>query len=307
MSFDGGKCACVPPTGTGSTVCSVDLSFTGSGSVPVPSSVVEPQFGLEDADPIIVDHAVHWLVCIETYRVDRQLVVANVYELIYSDVETCIYKEMRGACKVIVGFRGTSAMKDLYDDLLLSLDRVFPRSREAISLVETLLFSNPRLSVELTGHSLGGAIARVTGQALSLRTVTFNAAAPPSAPVESHALEVDYHIKFDVISAWQGPNTVRIDKGYWPIPPLWARYTVTEVYMAFGMYYSFPDLFLSHELSNFSKGRVGSVIPTAVENKDLQLWFNSLPSGLRDRLRFILFGITWDLGWAVGLPSLPLP
>ena len=101
------------------------------------------------------------------------------------------------------------------------MGRIFPRSGEALLCMSKLTELNNSLSASLTGHSLGGAIAREVGKMLHLRVVTFNAATPPSAPVTSGPSEVDYHTVFDIVSAWQSPNTVRIDKGCYPLPSIW--------------------------------------------------------------------------------------
>ena len=61
----------------------------------------------------------------------------------------------------------------------------------------------------LTGHSLGGAIARCVSSQLNLPSVTFNAAAPPSNPVFNSSLETSYHIVYDIVSAWQEPDIIR--------------------------------------------------------------------------------------------------
>lgn len=254
-------------------------------------------FTEQDADPIIREHAIHWLVCIETYRDHRNRHIGqNVdWELIDQDYQTCIYRKGRNA---IIGFRGTKVSKDLYDDTKLSMGQVFPRAALAISYINNFSKANPTLVIELTGHSLGGAVARVAGATLPLKVITFNAAAPPSAPVVTGVNEVDYHVVFDIISAWQSPDTVRIDKGFNPIPPLYAvaisKYT--------WLYFAFADIYSSHALDNFSKNRIGVVIAATDENRLMQRWFNSLPSSTRTWVLWYLFGLSGSM--RTSLPTL---
>lgn len=246
-----------------------------------------------DADPIIRRHAIHWLACIESYRAPKRPRLGR-WSLVYDTMETCIYKQDR-VNRVLVAFRGTKAPKDLYDDTQLTMGKVFPRAAEAVKLVEDLAALNPGLTIELTGHSLGGAVAREVEKLTGLVTVTFNAAAPPSFPVVSGA--TDYHIVFDLISAWQSPNTVRIDKGFNPRPPaLW--YVIPYMWML----QIFDSVLPAHELKNFSREIPGTVVTTGVESGNIQRWFLSLPIKGRAYLLTALFGIRGAL--ASSLPEL---
>lgn len=235
-------------------------------------------FRVEDADPVIRAHAIHWLLCIETYKSPRRFYISPGWTLIYEDVETCIYKE-ENQFKVIVAFRGTKAAKDIYDDTLLSLRDTYPRVEQATEYIRDLKRLNLGIAIELTGHSLGGAIARDVGKRLSIKSVTFNAAAPPSNPALSPG--VDYHIVFDMISAWQSPGTIRIDKGYRPrtytmgIPYIWAWSILEGVAPA-------------HALKNFANTTMGPVVTANAENREIQKWFLSLPIKGRIYLLFLL-------------------
>lgn len=242
-------------------------------------------------DPLIAQHAIHWEICKQTYRSEFEkssfLTVGGItWELILAEEETVVYQSEE---QVIVGFRGTVVKKDIIDDLKLANAANgtcnFPRREPAILLVEELLKENPELIVQLTGHSLGGAIARCTGNALNLGVVTFNAAAPPSNPVVSNANQVDYHIVFDIISAWQHPNTIRIDKGYRPkrsrsiVPFRWMRQAMGPIEE-------------SHSLSNFSAERVGKIISAKEEDEMIQKWYKSLPFILQGFLDFYLMRLS---------------
>ena len=245
-----------------------------------------------NADPILGSNAIHWLVCLETYNQSRSPTIGinQDWFLGYEDPETCVYHrqdpENYVLKETIIGFRGTKVLKDVVDDIKLSKGgaSTFPRAEQGVAFTQKYLDENPELIIQLTGHSLGGAIARHVGQTLGLGIVTFNAAAPPSNPVITGPNEIDYHIVFDIISAWQHPNTVRIDKGYRPIknrsliPLVWAN-------KALG------DIFRSHTLLNFSNERPGYLVDAQEENRLFKLWYYSLPLVLKRYIIFFLLGV----------------
>jgi hypothetical protein len=240
----------------------------------------------DDADPVIKQHAIHWLICMETYKSERNPVLGRSqrWALGLNLPETCTYTDTE-TDTIIVGFRGTKETKDIYDDMKLSLDEVFPRGQEAIQLVRNLVSQNPDFRIELCGHSLGGAIARVTGAEFGFTTVTFNAAAPPTAPVVTGDNEVDYHIVFDIISAWQSPNTTRIDKGYRPIANFFQRMNFYT-----WLYGSLSDVLEAHKLTNFSEDIDRKIISAKEEDALFREWLNSLPYELKTSVFLILFG-----------------
>jgi hypothetical protein len=258
------------------------------------NSVVETRaFTEQDADPILGDNAIHWLICIETYNANRAPTLGQNQDWFigYQDEETCVYHKLDDEGYVIqytiIGFRGTKVLKDIKDDIKLA-DAArgtddFPRAKQGVEFTRKYVEDNPELSIQVTGHSLGGAIARVTGQQLGIGIITFNAAAPPSNPVTTGPNEIDYHIVFDIISAWQHPNTVRIDKGYRPIktrgiiPLKWAGKALKEMAEA-------------HKLDCFSNQKSGIVVPGHVENQMFKSWFYSLPLVLRTFMTFYLLG-----------------
>ena len=269
-------------------------SFVPEDSKPIPNN--EPRYYsyiLCDADPIIKPHAMHWRVCIESYERNRLSLIGEWY-LVYEDIETCIYVHLKEK-RAIIGFRGTDATKDLYDDTKLTLNKIPPRATQAIAFVTEFRTLNPALSIELTGHSLGGAIARITGDDQNLKSITFNSAAPPSAPVISGRDETAYHIVFDVVSAWQSPNVTRIDKGYWPIASFW--YSMIPMIW---LWHVFDGIIPSHSLSNFSKERPGTVVSAETENRYMRKWFRSLPSSGRRYIIIFLMGTS-----GVFMTSLP--
>jgi hypothetical protein len=253
------------------------------------------RYGMDDADEFIRPHVLHWLICIETYRSQSDRLSSldwGRWVLEYGSEETCVYSSIHEN-KKIIGFRGTKASKDLYDDLKIAMGSIFPRAVEGVSFVSSILETGAE--VELCGHSLGGAIAREVGGRLALPVVTFNAAAPPTAPVLSLFNEVDYHIVFDIISAWQSPNTVRIDKGFRPVPTFWQKLTPIT-----WLHASFADIEKAHKLSNFSNEVYGRVICGEDETRLFNKWLVSLPRSLANFVYVVVFGVSG----AFGLPRM---
>jgi len=249
-----------------------------------------------DEDPLIENHKYEWLTCLETYESEK-LPNIDEWELIASDYETAVYENKKEE-EVIIGFRGTDQPKDLYDDYLIASGNVFPRAIEGFDIVESWMKKKPESGISLTGHSLGGAIAREVGKMLlnkmpinrklvekesvatkgkkRLKVVTFNAAAPASSPVVTSKGETDYHIMYDLISAWQSPSTIRIDKGTRP------KLTPFESYIPYmWLWKTWENILPAHSLIMFSKEVKGVIVDPQTENAEIQNWFKSLPSGAK--------------------------
>jgi hypothetical protein len=235
------------------------------------------------ADPLIGIHSIHWVICGETYKAQpRAQQLEGGWKKIFEQEETVAYRLDKF---VIIGFRGSHRGKDIIDDLTLANAAndtcAFPRVPPARQLTTELLEEDEEILIQCTGHSLGGAIARCVGEALNLGVVTFNAAAPPSNPVLNMENQVHYHIVFDIISAWQSPNTVRIDKGFRPIksrsiiPFQWLKQVSREMYLA-------------HSLESFSFIKKGKIISAQQENEMFQEWVKRLPFILRGFLEYYL-------------------
>lgn len=221
-------------------------------------------------DPLLGVHAIHWVLATETYSTTRRTEIEG-WSLVGETEDTCMYHQ---GDRAIIAFRGSQTIADVRSDIQLSRPGGngcdFTKLGPAMKMVEDFVEENPDIEIQLTGHSLGGAIARCAGQKLGLGIVTFNGASPPSNPVATGPNEVDYHIVFDIISAWQSPNTVRIDKGFRPHtygswdPRGWLDASVGPVFKA-------------HLIDNFSNKRQGVVVNGLRENTIINQWFSTLP------------------------------
>lgn len=250
--------------------------------------------GSSDADPIIKQHAYHWIFSKESYATKRRMYIEGwEYLPEYSNSDVCVYQR-NNYC--IVAFRGTQTVSDIYNDVQLSKygnQCDFQKVQPSITFIQDLLVTDPGLIIQVTGHSLGGAIARCVASALNLVSVTFNSAAPPSSPKQNRVSDTAYHIEFDIISAWQS-NCVRIDKGYRPKK-------LGFIYRLIGTHFmkqSIRPMLDAHNIDNFSNSKPGQYSSTVQENDLWQSWYQGL--SLKFKLVFLAF-----LG-TTHLPTLPL-
>ena len=188
----------------------------------------------------------------------------------YSSSDTAIYQNNT---LVIIAFRGTANINDIKSDIQLSLpggECSFDRLEPSLQLVEQFLEeTDESVLVQLTGHSLGGALARCVGNSKQLGVICFNGAAPPSNPISIGINQINYHIVFDVISAWQ--PSVRIDTGIRPTSKN-SIYDLSNV--------SFNDLSIlpiakAHSMQSFTQA--GVLSNAAFENALLVRWYQQLP------------------------------
>ncbi len=236
-------------------------------------------------DPLIKAHTVEWLVCVESYKTSRSSNIEG-WELIGEFDDFCIY-ELNG--QSIIGFRGTNNQFDVLNDVQLSLGQEFQKVGPATDLVKRYIADRGG-SVMLTGHSLGGALAREVGKKLNLPFVTFNCAAPPIRPFGPDG-GVHYHIVFDLISAWQA-GTIRIDKGYRPNQSgmmYWASKIPIVGALAMFLFksHSLKQMMEAHRLDNFSSSKPGVIISNGIENNLWKRWFRGLPGKVR--FAFLVF------------------
>lgn len=230
-----------------------------------------------DVDPNVNPaHGIHWVLCQEVYSINRRPVIDDwVLVPEYTTEDTGCYVQEDGGC--IFAFRGSTSKQDLINDVSIANGKPVQKVGPATALVQSFIWDNNTRNIQLTGHSLGGAVARHVKDALSLSCVTFNAGAPPTAPVVTGGGEVDYHICFDVISAWQSPMTIRIDKGYRPhamqrIRSLFGKALSTLFATTVGI-----TFLKAHALSNFSRARPGKQVPAEYENNIFQKWYGGMP------------------------------
>lgn len=221
------------------------------------------------ADPIIKQHSIHWMICKESYMTSRRNDIEG-WILLEDDIDWCIYTNNE---KAICAFRGTATAKDLVDDIRLSIQIdacTTSRFTPAIELVNELL---QEYSVQVTGHSLGGAVAQCVGTKLKLGCVTFNSAASPLNPVTiTNPNSANYHIVWDIISAWEHPNVIRIDKGY---------HTPRGLTGAVLGNYDITSFLRAHALENFSNARPGHIVSAEYENSLWKNWWSKVTSSGR--------------------------
>lgn len=228
------------------------------------------------ADPLIAAHALHWVLAKEAYAtMRRENIEGWLYVQELSTADAAIYMmEMN----VIIAFPGSQTPADIRNDIVLSSPtgvNSFPKASQGIAIASLVKVTFPDAKIQLTGHSLGGAVARVVGNALRLFFVTFNAAAPPSAPVINNGESVCYHIVFDIISAWQMP-CVRIDKNFHPSGlkkvPLIGRYLD-----AYFKRTAIKPILKAHDIESFSASRKGRIVDKFYEQDVWDYWFTKLP------------------------------
>ena len=99
------------------------------------------------------------------------------------------------AQKVVIGFRGTdSSLMNIYDDIAdleigaglpeTSLPSYFPsRFKTGENVFKQVQKAYPGYDMTLTGHSLGGSVARYIGDRNAVKAVVFNAGQTPLQPV----------------------------------------------------------------------------------------------------------------------------
>lgn len=223
---------------------------------------------MDQADPLIAPgHVIHWKISSATYdqnrpeQIDGWLKVGETWD------SAMYYNEKR----CILGFKGTQMLfNDFYNDIQLTLNQKGcpPKADPTAKMVQDFFNEGHGIPLQLTGHSLGGAVARCVGNLLNLNVVTFNAAAPPNGIVQTQPSprETNYHIFGDIISAWECPNTIRIDKGF----------NLINGPDAFN--HSVKQFQNAHTLAAFSAaGKPGTIVSASTENDLFDRWYQSTP------------------------------
>lgn len=237
------------------------------------------------ADPVIAIHAIHWVLTMETYATKRRNQIGEwTYIPTVSDSDTVVYSKGN---HVIIAFKGSTTLVDIHNDIILSKPGHacrFPKAATMSLFVQRVLEEDPTTLIQLTGHSLGGAIARCVGSRLGLGAVTFNPAAPPSSPAPTFGNQIHYHIVFDIISAWQA-GSVRIDKGH--RPKRIRRFAfITKLVSKYFYNVAIGPMIKAHLLENFSNEKKGEIMTSDQEMEVWKQWFDPLPH-LIQRLFFL--------------------
>ncbi len=246
------------------------------------------------ADPIISPHQYHWLFSQEAYAFPesrRKEIEGWVMDETINLPDMVLYKTTVFA---IIAFRGSVNQADIRADIQLSKPGnnacVFDRVNPAVAVLTEFLNNNDHY-VQCTGHSLGGAIAKCVGGKLDLGIVTFNTAAPPSNPVGNVYNQVNYHIVFDIISAWIPSR--RIEK--WYRPRAINKYLSSIPYASKLLFnVGIKPILKAHEITAFNNDIKGTIVTSEFENEVWKKWFNSMPKILQKA--FLLF---------IQAPSLP--
>lgn len=230
-------------------------------------------FSVNNADPRIINHAIHWVLSNECYTFTPRANINNwIFNKIYSSSDTLCYSFNE---KTIFAFRGSVNAYDIKVDILISKNPDNnPKVPPAVKLINTYFEDYPDQEVQVTGHSLGGAVARSVGKILELGCITFNGASPPTAPTITSNNEIDYHIVFDIISAWDHPSVIRIDKNYRPATK---GFGFINNFLTIGI----KPMFDAHKIDNFSNKKSGNVITANDENQIWQKWYINLNARLR--------------------------
>ena len=265
--------------------------------------------------PIIAKngHGMHAVIAADMYThpeqrrrtIDRWILVTLPK---YNTERFCFY--VRGE-RAIFGCRGTQDMADVLQDWHLIREAGgcgFGRVDEAISILDAFRLEFREIKIiSITGHSLGGAVARCVSARTGLVAVAFNPAAPPTTQTVQPHNNVTYHIVMDTISAWiSGGNVVRLDTGIRIAPSTPLAQTVqtflSYVYPIVGLAWVARELYqtvAAHSKSQFFL-QSSQIVPTALEDKLWQDWWGIKLPPQKQLIRTFLLGTTW--GSSAGIP-----
>lgn len=272
-----------------------------------------------------LQHRIHLQICKETYNDQRADVLVSDFSndkwtKIGETTDTVMYY-LNGKC--ILGYRGTQFnITDIKSDWQLATkasDCNFERSENAKNqMLKFIQKTKNMYDIQVTGHSLGGSVARCVGAHFNLVSVSFNAAAPPTKQTittRPPQVETNYHIVGDFISAWLGPNCRRWDVGVRPlaepIPEVDNFIANAVIGAANKLTKSLPFLaelklmeaflelvVISHSLDTFNTS--GIEMSATDENVIYTKWWQSMPLSLQAAFKIFL-----KLTTKSGLPEIP--
>jgi glutathione peroxidase-family protein len=137
-------------------------------------------------------HAIHEHLASAAYHNNPESIHGYKIDQALSDKETKVFVNQKG--KVIVSFRGTAATQDLVSDLGIVTGDRGARFIKSLDVTKKAIAKYGQENVEVTGHSLGGTIARHVSEKLGLKGKAFNPGASPFEAVTGH-VERGHHIK----------------------------------------------------------------------------------------------------------------
>src|SRR6266545_2302810 len=106
---------------------------------------------IQQADPLLGFHAIHWVFCAESYATARRELIHGWVVDPISDADACVYRRFD---HVIVAFRGSTSLLDIRNDMILSRPGhscQFPKALVMKEWIHTLLEDEPDVLVQLTG------------------------------------------------------------------------------------------------------------------------------------------------------------
>lgn len=216
------SCYCPCPCDTAGQKSSDTAAQSSDPRDTDPPAAYVPTRHPEVAQWIMLEHQTPFLLCVSLYSWPLRSLADHFMLSEHKSERVVVWKNGNGA--YFIGFKGTSTALDVADDALIS---GFVRFKGDVSLVaegqrvlDELVgrFGVPPQKIMLGGHSLGGYAAMVLAARFRCRAVSFNGAAPASAPLTigpGPGLGVHYHIAGDLVSTHVAPQTatvIRINK-----------------------------------------------------------------------------------------------
>lgn len=132
-------------------------------------------------------HTVHEHLASAAYYENPESIHGYKIDAALSDQETRVFvKKIGNVRKVIISFRGTSNTQDIVTDIGIVKGERAGRFIKSMDQTKKVIAKYGRANVEVTGHSLGGTIARYVSDKLGLKGKAFNPGASPFEAVQGH-------------------------------------------------------------------------------------------------------------------------